>query len=123
MDLNSETDRGSRIFFFFQKINCYQAGENVILFANHQSEGDAAFIPLLTEVSHPGLGEMVTYVAGDRVITYLLAKPFSMGKNLLCVNSKKHMNDIPELKATKMKQNLTTIKVNLSSGKRRNLTF
>lgn len=25
-------------FFFFQKINCYQAGENVILFANHQSE-------------------------------------------------------------------------------------
>lgn len=33
----------------------------------------------------------VTYVAGDRVITDLLAKPFSMGKNLLCVNSKKHM--------------------------------
>jgi len=29
-------------------------------------------------------------VAGDRVITDLLAKPF-MGKNLLCVNSKKHM--------------------------------
>jgi glycerol-3-phosphate O-acyltransferase len=86
------------------------AGENVILFANHQSEGDAAFIPLLTEVSHPGLGEKVTYVAGDRVITDLLAKPFSMGKNLLCVNSKKHMNDIPELKAAKMKQNLTTIK-------------
>jgi len=85
-------------------------GENVILFANHQSEGDAAFIPLLTEVSHPGLGEKVTYVAGDRVITDLLAKPFSMGKNLLCVNSKKHMDDIPELKAAKMKQNLTTIK-------------
>lgn len=82
----------------------------MILFANHQSEGDAAFIPLLTEVSHPGLGELVTYVAGDRVITDLLAKPFSMGKNLLCVNSKKHMNDIPELKAAKMKQNLTTIK-------------
>lgn len=87
-----------------------EAGENVILFANHQSEGDAAFIPLLTEISHPGLGEMVTYVAGDRVITDLLAKPFSMGKNLLCVNSKKHMDDIPELKATKMKQNLATIK-------------
>ncbi len=30
-------------------------------------------------------------MAGDRVITDLLAKPFSMGKNLLCVNSKKHM--------------------------------
>ena len=30
-------------------------------------------------------------MAGDRVINDLLAKPFSMGKNLLCVNSKKHM--------------------------------
>jgi glycerol-3-phosphate O-acyltransferase len=35
--------------------NQINEGENVILFANHQSEGDAAFIPLLTEVSHPGL--------------------------------------------------------------------
>eukprot|EP00951_Prasinocladus_malaysianus_P048158 scaffold655319_cov45-Prasinocladus_malaysianus.AAC.1 len=34
------------------------AKENVILLANHQSEGDAAFIPLMTELSHPGLGEM-----------------------------------------------------------------
>jgi glycerol-3-phosphate O-acyltransferase len=63
----------------------------VVLMGNHQSEGDAAFIPLLTEVSHPGLGEQVTYVAGDRVVTDLLCKPFSMGKNLLCVHSKKHM--------------------------------
>jgi glycerol-3-phosphate O-acyltransferase len=67
------------------------AGENVILLGNHQSEGDAAFIPLLTEVSHPGLGEQVIYVAGGRVVSDLLAKPFSMGKNLLCVISKKHM--------------------------------
>ena len=85
-------------------------GENVILLANHQSEGDAAFIPLLTEVSHPGLGQRVTYVAGDRVVSDLLAKPFSMGKDLLCVHSKKHMNDVPEEKAKKMKQNLSTIK-------------
>lgn len=85
-------------------------GENVILFANHQSEGDAAFIPLLTEISHPGLGQRVTYVAGDRVVTDLLAKPFSMGKDLLCVHSKKHMDDVPEEKTKKMKQNLATIK-------------
>lgn len=87
-----------------------EKGENVILLANHQSEGDAAFIPLLTEVTHPGLGQKVTYVAGDRVVTDLLAKPFSMGKDLLCVHSKKHMNDIPEEKSNKMKQNLSTVK-------------
>ena len=33
-----------------------------------------------------------------------------MGKDLLCVHSKKHMNDVPEDKAKKMKQNLSTIK-------------
>jgi glycerol-3-phosphate O-acyltransferase len=77
---------------------------------NHQSEGDAAFIPLLTETTHPGLGESITYVAGDRVVTDLLCKPFSMGKNLLCVHSKKHMDDDPALKPAKMKQNLNTVK-------------
>ena len=86
------------------------AGENVVLMGNHQSEGDAAFIPLLTETTHPGLGESITYVAGDRVVTDLLCKPFSMGKNLLCVHSKKHMDDDPALKPAKMKQNLNTVK-------------
>jgi glycerol-3-phosphate O-acyltransferase len=30
-------------------------------------------------------------VAGDRVTTDLLAMPFSMGRNLLCIFSKKHV--------------------------------
>ena len=85
-------------------------GENVILLANHQSEADAAFIPLLTEKSHPGLGEQVIYVAGDRVVTDLMAKPFSMGRNLLCVHSKKHIDDDPALKPAKQRQNLRTLK-------------
>ena len=86
------------------------AGDNVILLANHQSEADAAFIPLLTEASHPGLGERVIYVAGDRVVTDLMAKPFSMGRNLLCVHSKKHIDDDPALKPAKQRQNLRTLK-------------
>ncbi len=86
------------------------AGENVILLANHQSEADAAFIPLLTAASHPGLGEQVIYVAGDRVVTDIMAKPFSMGRNLLCVHSKKHIDDDPALKPAKQKQNLRTLK-------------
>ena len=85
-------------------------GENVVLFANHQSEADAAFIPLMTEFSHPGLGERVIYVAGDRVVEDTLAKPFSMGRNLLCVYSKKHMADFPETRSAKMRKNIATIK-------------
>jgi hypothetical protein len=44
-------------------------------------------------------------IAGDRVVTDPLSKPFSMGRNLFCVHSKKHMDDIPELKAQKMETN------------------
>ena len=33
-----------------------------------------------------------------------------MGKNLLCVHSKKHMDDDPALKPAKMKQILNTVK-------------
>lgn len=85
-------------------------GENVVLLANHQSEADACFIPLLTETTYPGLGDGVIYVAGDRVVEDYLAKPFSMGRNLLCVYSKKHINSIPALRSIKMRKNIATIK-------------
>ena len=40
---------------------------------------------------HPNLATDVIYVAGDRVVTDALCKPFSMGRNLFCVHSKKHI--------------------------------
>lgn len=49
-------------------------------------------------------------MAGDRVVTDLMAKPFSMGRNLLCVHSKKHIDDEPELKPAKQRQNMRTLK-------------
>lgn len=59
--------------------------------------------------SHPQLATEVTYVAGDRVVTDALCKPFSMGRNLFCVHSKKRMDDEPELKAQKMETNRKTL--------------
>lgn len=41
---------------------------------------------LLLEATHPGLATDVVYVAGDRVVTDPLCKPFSMGRNLFCVH-------------------------------------
>ncbi len=32
-----------------------------------------------------------------------------MGRNLFCVHSKKRLDDVPELKAAKQKQNRTTL--------------
>lgn len=87
-----------------------QKGHNVILMSNHQTEADPAVIALLLEATHPYIAENLIYVAGDRVITDPLSKPFSMGRNLLCVYSKKHMHDVPELADMKKKANTKSLK-------------
>lgn len=85
-------------------------GNNIILFSNHQSEADPAAIALMLETSNPDIAEKITYVAGDRVVLDPICKPFSMGRNLLCVYSKKHIDDVPELAEMKKKANARTLK-------------
>ncbi|CAN8303658.1 unnamed protein product [Cochlearia groenlandica] len=85
-------------------------GHNIVLISNHQSEADPAVISLLLEAQCPYIGENIKCVAGDRVITDPLCKPFSMGRNLICVYSKKHMNDDPELVDMKRKSNTRSLK-------------
>jgi glycerol-3-phosphate O-acyltransferase len=80
-------------------------GENVVLFANHQSEADPQFLSVLLDPVAPGLAESTIFVAGDRVTTDLFAQPFSMGRNLLCIFSKKHIENPPEQKAEKSRHN------------------
>lgn len=87
-----------------------QQGHNIILISNHQTEADPAVIALLLENSLPRLAEDLTYIAGDRVVTDPLCKPFSMGRNLVCVYSKKHMNDEPELVEMKRRANTKSLK-------------
>ena len=84
-------------------------GENVVLLANHQTEADPGVFAHMLEAVAPRLAHEVIYVAGDRVVTDALCKPFSMGRNLFCVHSKKHMDDVPELKAAKMDTNRKTL--------------
>ena len=86
-----------------------RAGENVILLANHQSEADPGVWALMLERRFPELAENIVYVAGDRVVSDPLCKPFSMGRNLLCVHSKKYMDEDPKTKPDKMKQNRMTL--------------
>ncbi|XP_066387430.1 glycerol-3-phosphate acyltransferase, chloroplastic-like [Miscanthus floridulus] len=85
-------------------------GHNVVLMSNHQSEADPAIISLLLEKTNPWISENIVYVAGDRVVTDPLCKPFSMGRNLICVYSKKHMNDFPELIEMKRRSNTRSLK-------------
>ncbi|KAI5083400.1 hypothetical protein GOP47_0003143 [Adiantum capillus-veneris] len=85
-------------------------GENVVLLTNHQTEADPAVMALLLETTHPYLSQSLTYIAGDRVVSDPFCKPFSMGRNLLCVYSKKHINDEPELVDMKRKTNARALK-------------
>lgn len=82
-------------------------GENVVLFANHQSEADPQVVSAgLEKMGLADMGANMIYVAGHKVTTDPLAVPFSMGRNLLCIHSKKHIDADPETKPVKQKQNL-----------------
>lgn len=85
-------------------------GENVVLFANHQIEPDPQAISLLLEKEHPRLAEEMIFVAGHRVITDPLAVPFSLGRNLICIHSKRHIENPPEQKAEKLLHNQRAMK-------------
>ncbi len=80
-------------------------GHNAILLANHQIEGDPLVISLLLEKKYPELAQEMIFVAGERVITDPLAVPFSMGRNLLCIYSKRYIDHPPEKKAEKQHHN------------------
>lgn len=85
-------------------------GENVILLANHQTELDPQAISILLEKTHPRLAEEMIFVAGHRVVSDPLAIPFSMGRNLLCIYSKKHVEHDPSLKEERLQHNQRTMK-------------
>lgn len=85
-------------------------GDNVILLANHQTELDPQAISLLLEKTHPRIAEEMIFVAGHRVVSDPLAIPFSMGRNLLCIYSKKHIDHDPSLKEERMQHNQRTMK-------------
>jgi glycerol-3-phosphate O-acyltransferase len=85
--------------------------ENVILLANHQTEIDPQIISLLIEDYTPRLAEDMIFVAGHRVTTDPLAIPMSLGRNLLCIYSKRHIDNPPELKSEKLFHNSRTLKV------------
>lgn len=90
-----------------QAIEQAEKGENVVFFANHQSEADPQVVTVLLERAGFGkAAENFYYVAGHKVTTDALAIPFSMGRNLICIHSKKHIDADPDTKGVKNRQNL-----------------
>jgi len=95
---------------YAEEINLHISnGNNVILLANHQIEADPQAISLLLEKNFPKLAEEMIFVAGERVLTDPLAVPFSLGRNLLCIYSKRYIDQPPELKMQKQLHNKNTM--------------
>jgi glycerol-3-phosphate O-acyltransferase len=87
-----------------------KAGENVVFFANHQSEADPQVMSIMLEkAGFPEMADRVTFVAGHKVTTDALAIPFSMGRNLICIHSKKHIDADPDTRGVKNRQNLSAM--------------
>lgn len=86
------------------------ANENVILLSNHQTEIDPQIISLLIEKKAPKIASEMIFVAGHRVAEDPLAAPLSMGRNLLCIYSKKYIDHPPEKKLEKLTHNQRTLK-------------
>lgn len=96
-----------------------EAGENVVFLANHQSEADPQVFSILLEMMGKGKeASDIYFVAGHKVTTDALAIPFSMGRNLLCIHSKKHLDAEPELKNSKQRQNLASMSAMLTMLKK-----
>jgi glycerol-3-phosphate O-acyltransferase len=86
------------------------AGDNVVFLANHQSEADPQVMSVcLEQAGFPDAAAGLTYVAGHKVTTDALAIPFSMGRNLICIHSKKHIDTDPDTKPMKQRQNLNAM--------------
>jgi len=85
-------------------------GENIVFFANHQSEADPQVVSIMLEkIGMEKEAADLIYVAGHKVTTDPLAIPFSMGRNILCIHSKRHIQADPETKPEKTAHNLATM--------------
>ncbi|KAI0567219.1 glycerol-3-phosphate acyltransferase [Gracilaria domingensis] len=95
-----------------QAQNFVRQGHNVIFFSNHQSEGDPYAIDFMLDWiagCDRQFCEKLVFMAGDRVRNDPMVAPFSAGRNLLTVYSKKHINDEPELFEKKLRHNRKTV--------------
>lgn len=87
------------------------SGENIVILSNHQTEVDPQVLSILLEKNGmPELAEKIIFIAGHKVTTDPVAIPFSMGRNLICIHSKKHIKNPPEDIPRKQAENLESMK-------------
>jgi glycerol-3-phosphate O-acyltransferase len=80
-------------------------GHNTILLSNHQTEADPQLMHLLLRDQHDALAAGFRFMAGERVQRDPIATPFSIGRRLVCVYSRRHLDHPPERREEKLRHN------------------
>lgn len=84
-------------------------GENVILFANHQAEIDPQIIDLMLQHHGYRFGSDIVFVAGERVLKDPVAIPFSLGRDIVSIYSKRYQDIDKKTKWIQQKHNRQAI--------------
>jgi glycerol-3-phosphate O-acyltransferase len=97
-------------------------GDNVVMICNHQTEADPQVLSVLLEMEgYEDIAEKTIFVAGHKVTTDPLAIPFSIGRNLLTIFSKKYLESFEdevekEAAAARNRQTVTEMQRLLTEG-------
>jgi glycerol-3-phosphate O-acyltransferase len=92
-------------------LSLLKGGENVILLANHQAEGDPTLLSALLDDHYPHFIQEMIAIAGARVRTDPLTIPLIRGQHVLCVYSKKYFDLYADKKMEMLQHNSTSMLV------------
>jgi glycerol-3-phosphate O-acyltransferase len=85
-------------------------GENTILLSNHQTEADPQLIHLALRAEFDELARDIRFMAGERVQKDPIAAPFCLGRDLVCIYSRRHLDYPPERRAEKLNHNAVAMR-------------
>lgn len=77
-------------------------GHNIIIFSNHHIEADANIIKYFFHIQDSEqISRNIIFIGGHKIRVDPLSRPFSVTANLLCIYSKKYIENPPHLKEEK----------------------
>ncbi|CRG97572.1 glycerol-3-phosphate 1-O-acyltransferase, putative [Plasmodium gallinaceum] len=98
-----------------------EEGHNTIIFGNHHIEADANIIKYFFDIhGSQNISRNMIFIGGHKIRVDPLSRPFSVAANLLCIYSKKYIENPPHLKEEKILFNhksLNALKNLLNEGK------
>ncbi|GAW83389.1 glycerol-3-phosphate 1-O-acyltransferase [Plasmodium gonderi] len=101
--------------------NWIQQGHNVIIFSNHHIEADANILKYYFHIHNAqNISRRIIFIGGHKIRSDPLSRPFSVSANLLCIYSKKYIENPPHLREEKILFNhksLNALKNLLTEGR------